>query len=373
MDDRLEHELPFGERPDGRLVSVGEVERGEACDCVCPDCRRTFIAAQGTKRAWYFRHKAVPGQPSTCEGYYETALHKLAKQALGETNRLWLSAQIPRYLHHKDPPLRREGWVAISNVRTEVRIGSIVADAVVEVEGRDLVVEILVTHQCTPEKLTYLREHEIPAIEIDLSTARMMEPDLVVPHILGEAPRSWLSAPGLAAATAKLKANIEAWLAAQRERQAEIIRSREAQEAAWLEQLEVQRRREQERQEAEAKRQADQKAEWRRRYQTQIEENEKREQAKREALEERRKALPAVAEAYYPSRTTPAPMDLEGLTFGHQTLVELFDGTQSVQAHLALIDQEPIRKAVENSLRSNHPEIQAAVKDAISRSWARHH
>ena len=30
--------IAFGQRPDGRLVSVDDVERGAACGCVCATC-----------------------------------------------------------------------------------------------------------------------------------------------------------------------------------------------------------------------------------------------------------------------------------------------------------------------------------------------
>ncbi len=351
VDALLAHELPLGERPDGRLMTVHQVDRGEACDCVCPECRRIFVAHKGLIRPHHFQHKAEPGRPSgwVCGGYYETALHKLAKQVLGEIDQLWLPPQVARYRHHEDT-VRRAGWVAISNVRTESQLGPIRPDAIVEAEGRDLIVEVLVSHRCTPEKLAWLREHEIPAIEIDLSGAPMMSLEIATRYIAEQAPRHWLSAPGLTEASGRLAVRIEAWILAQRERVAAAAAARDAE-------------RERQREIEEQRRQAE-RARW--------EEEDRRRASERQAEEAQREtrlqAIAREAATYYPSRTTPPPMLLNEATFSPRALVELFDGTQTVQAHLALIDQEPIRKAVGRYL-SSVPE----VKDAITRSWQRHH
>jgi hypothetical protein len=86
-------------------------------------------------------------------------------------------------------------------------------------------------------------------------------------------------------------------------------------------------------------------------------------------LNERLQALAAWAEDHYPARATPPPA-MSGIDFDAGTLIELFDDTSSARAHLALMDQEPIRTAVEGyRLTLEGVPVLAAVK----RSWQRHH
>ncbi len=202
-------EIPFGERRDGRLVTVDEVERGDACDCVCPDCLAPLVAAKGLIRAYYFRHKSDSQFPSGCTGYGETALHKLAKQIISESGYLILPDQEARYRQHTHT-IKPGRSAFIKNVRTEIKMGPIVPDVVVETNGCDLIVEIFVTHKSEEAKLRYFYEADAQAIEIDLSVGRWMAPDRWPRYILNDAPRSWLHFPGLRAASDELKNNIDA-------------------------------------------------------------------------------------------------------------------------------------------------------------------
>jgi hypothetical protein len=68
----------FAIAKDGRVVSVNEVERGQACGCTCPACRRPLIARQGEVRVWHFAHATG----ADCEGGAESALHLAAKTAI---------------------------------------------------------------------------------------------------------------------------------------------------------------------------------------------------------------------------------------------------------------------------------------------------
>ena len=80
--------IPFGLRGD-RLYEVDKVERGLACNCVCPDpkCQRPLVARHGTSGlvAWHFAHLGdAAGISPGCSGG-ETALHRFAKQYLCES------------------------------------------------------------------------------------------------------------------------------------------------------------------------------------------------------------------------------------------------------------------------------------------------
>lgn len=82
--------------------------------------------------------------------------------------------------------------------------------------------------------------------------------------------------------------------------------------------------------------------------------------------DDERRALSAWAEGYYPARATPCP-PLSGW-FSPAELIALFERTRSRAGHLALIDQAPIRNAVE-ALRKV-PEGEPVLA-AVRASWQR--
>ena len=71
----------YGRGPDGDLRHIEEVERGEACNCVCPDptCGQTLIARKGPKRAHHFAHKR-----GTCEWAVEYVISAVAERVVRE-------------------------------------------------------------------------------------------------------------------------------------------------------------------------------------------------------------------------------------------------------------------------------------------------
>ena len=74
----------FAIAKDGRIVSVDEVERGQACGCTCPCCKRPLIARQGDVRGWHFAHATG----ADCDGGAESALEPIAKPIQGDAARL---------------------------------------------------------------------------------------------------------------------------------------------------------------------------------------------------------------------------------------------------------------------------------------------
>ncbi|TSJ84580.1 competence protein CoiA family protein [Chitinimonas sp. BJB300] len=78
----------FAVNKEGQLVSVGEVERGLACECYCLACQSPSLARQGHIRTWHFAH----AQETDCEYAAETALHKAAKECISRGMKLWVPA-----------------------------------------------------------------------------------------------------------------------------------------------------------------------------------------------------------------------------------------------------------------------------------------
>ena len=71
-------QVPFGQRADGRLVEVSQVERGLACACCCPACGERLLAKKGEVNVQHFSHLSG----SDCATVAETALHLAAKQLI---------------------------------------------------------------------------------------------------------------------------------------------------------------------------------------------------------------------------------------------------------------------------------------------------
>lgn len=194
-------ELVYGRRPDGSLVSIDEVESGRKCDCVCPACGVPLIAQKGDRNVHHFRHD---GTEVGCGRGGETSAH------------IWAKLTLEKNLQINVPEIGfRDGakWVVLHPARVmrfasaelEKRDGDIVPDVVVTTKsGRRLIVEIHVTHKCSPEKKAILAQQGTAAIEIDLSKLRTCQDEgrvalaLIGATAAQAAHRIWLYNPKLA-------------------------------------------------------------------------------------------------------------------------------------------------------------------------------
>lgn len=62
------------DKDSGKIVEVSEVKSGLDCNCVCPNCGKDLVAAQGEKTEWYFRHYE---QASDCKTGPEKGIQEL--------------------------------------------------------------------------------------------------------------------------------------------------------------------------------------------------------------------------------------------------------------------------------------------------------
>lgn len=143
-----------------RMVHIRELPKdtrnGKKCDCRCVEesCKGALEACQGDVNEWFFRHQFK----TNCKGGPMTALHILAQELLTGNHSV----------------TTRKGDVVYSNGEYEwLMIGSRYrADvAGTKADGSRFLIEIFVTHKLAEEanKVTYIREQKIHAIEIDLS------------------------------------------------------------------------------------------------------------------------------------------------------------------------------------------------------------
>ena len=78
-------ELKYGLQGD-RLVHIDEVEKGLACNCLCPHCKSQLIAKKGEHRVKHFAHYKL----ADCDHGTETALHLMAKDIIEKTRTVFV-------------------------------------------------------------------------------------------------------------------------------------------------------------------------------------------------------------------------------------------------------------------------------------------
>ena len=139
----------------------------------------------------HFAHHA--GQ--NCEYGYETSLHLAAKEILSHARKIMLP---PVYVHLPDSPRRdellfEEREIPIDHVELEKQYGDIIPDVVIYAGGKQLFVEVFVTHRIDDKKLKKLQRANISTIEIDLSkrTETMTTEDLTAILLSSSSEKKW--------------------------------------------------------------------------------------------------------------------------------------------------------------------------------------
>ncbi|MBB3763437.1 competence protein CoiA family protein [Sphingomicrobium lutaoense] len=173
--------------PDGQERWIDEVPRGLACFCVCLACHGPLIARQGQTKAWSFAHTAF----SECSGGTETLAHRFAKEVIQNAGGLYVAS------------VEADGWgklhdkfVQLEDIRLEPKIAGYKADLVGSSKGRDLIIEVKVTHACSKEKVAAYRMTGMSVLEIDLARFRNKSEVELRQAVLKDAPREWLCLSG---------------------------------------------------------------------------------------------------------------------------------------------------------------------------------
>ena len=78
--------IPFGYHSESdRFVDVHTVERGLACDCVCPSCKTPLMAKMGNEKVWHFAHASrgvYEKTESKCEYAFFLSVRMMARQLI---------------------------------------------------------------------------------------------------------------------------------------------------------------------------------------------------------------------------------------------------------------------------------------------------
>jgi hypothetical protein len=133
----------------GEIVVITEARRGRTCDCVCPDCGKDFVAAQGDKNEWHFRHY----DQTNCKGGQETALHLIGKKILVDNSKI----AIPGH-----------DTISYSDAVAEKGFMTKRPDVTATFENEQIFFEILVSHPVDSDKEIMFVDGQHKSIEIDL-------------------------------------------------------------------------------------------------------------------------------------------------------------------------------------------------------------
>lgn len=219
-------ELVYGQRPDRSQAHISEVANGLACDCMCPACELPLVARHGKKLVAHFAHA---GENGGCGTGAETNAHIWAKEVLARTKYILLP-EVAAYAGDKFYRPYRARRFRFASARLERKLGNIVPDVILTTAtGEELLVEVLVTHACGPEKIAKLRERGLATIEVNLSAYRTSHDRAAIEAaLIDTAPREWLYNRKVDEASETLAERIKA----AEERAAEAERQRAAEEAA---------------------------------------------------------------------------------------------------------------------------------------------
>jgi competence protein CoiA len=202
----------FAIAKDGLAVLIDDVERGLACNCICPQCKEPLVAKQGDIRVWHFAHASG----SDCLGGAESALHLAAKQIIQKHGGLMLPglSVIKRTCLEDGRRAEAEAsipesWIDFSSVILEEPVGAIRPDVIGVNDTSRMIIEIAVSHFVDEPKRDVIVALGWPAIEISINPSQYEKWDwnilqsAVIDSVEGKA---WLHTPILAQLIAEAEA-----------------------------------------------------------------------------------------------------------------------------------------------------------------------
>lgn len=135
----------------GKILEITEVEGGLNCNCVCPNCDKDLVAAQGEKTEWYFRHH----QSTNCDSGPEMGIKELVKEIFTSNSRI------------KIPSL---GVIKYENAEADKKptFLSFPPDLSAETKGGNLYFQIKINDEVVNREKAY-KEGGHKSIEIDLT------------------------------------------------------------------------------------------------------------------------------------------------------------------------------------------------------------
>jgi hypothetical protein len=204
--------VPFAlHKRSGFVVAPGEVQRGLACDCICPACEGELVARQGAVMPWHFAHLSK----RECLDGWNLAIAAFAKQLVMrgiaiEPLPLLVEVAARDAFGH----LHRQKILARTSLKLEIEASQVPGEVghrselhVVTTDGA-VVLEFSGTGGVDEKRLADLSRMGLPVLLVDLSGL----PDFPTVEALASAIKSksrWVSHSQMATATAEAKAKLE--------------------------------------------------------------------------------------------------------------------------------------------------------------------
>lgn len=199
--------LKYGMR-DGKIISIYDIpleQRGLKCDCICPLCGMPLQARLGEKNQWHFAHHNTGCDIMAAQ---RIALIMLAKEIIENNKKILLPGLFvniedtdffyPRHDWPSSLKYRNAKMVCCESVKLEKRTSSSVPNIVINVSGRECLIEIAITRFTDRKKQKRIEKTGLPAFEINLSSVYGMEVsvDEIKDAVLNrEENRKWLFNP----------------------------------------------------------------------------------------------------------------------------------------------------------------------------------
>lgn len=169
---QIEHNLIDYALKDGKMAYIEDVENGYKCGCFCACCNQPLVAKNGgTLKIHHFAHKNAE-----CKHAYETMVHVLAKEVFAE---IYKDYKVPqKKIYYKNNFDKNNSkcldistlFERFIDVKSEQMIEDIIPDIILkDVNGRELIVEIKVTHGVDENKRGKIEKAKLSCVEFDLS------------------------------------------------------------------------------------------------------------------------------------------------------------------------------------------------------------
>ncbi|WP_321290150.1 competence protein CoiA family protein [uncultured Sunxiuqinia sp.] len=157
----MDIKLPYAYK-DGKLVTIDDVEKGLACNCYCPNCKSRLLARHGNIREHHFSHY----KNEDCGWKGESIIHKLSKDIISKHKFI----KAPRLLWQTKPEIiiYDETYIPIDKIKLEHKIDKIIPDILIESKGKELIIELKVSHGINYDKYLKIKRLNISTIEIDV-------------------------------------------------------------------------------------------------------------------------------------------------------------------------------------------------------------
>lgn len=177
--------IPFGiSASSGVEVDICDVERGLACECICPSCKAPLNAKKGEINEWHFAHSSKDGhkrEVTDCEFSFFVSVRMMSRKILSMTSYIELpeglvhaalNGQYHGKKHLYSLPYAKKSTFKPDSIQVETVWNSMHVDALLTLEEY----QIAIFFRCPDKRAAYNYPANKPentgVLEIDLTGCR---------------------------------------------------------------------------------------------------------------------------------------------------------------------------------------------------------